>query len=342
MRIAVDVMGGDHGCGVVLEGIKEALVHEPTLRQIHVVGDQAVVKPLAARLGLRDPRVVLHHASEVLTMEDKPVVGLRRKKDCSILRAVDLVKDARAEAVISCGNTGGILAASTIRLRTLEGVERPAIGAVMPSRTGSWVLIDAGANPESTPLHLMHNAIMGSVYAREMLGIARPRVGILSNGSEEIKGTELTRAAMQLCRPLDLNFMGFVEGHNLFADEVDVVVADGFVGNIVLKSCEALGLAVISLLKDELTANPLRKLGAMLSATGLRSLKRRMDPQTYGGAPMLGLNGVVFKVHGSARAGAFKNAIRQVVQALRLRVNEAIVREIAAARELSSSAPAAA
>jgi len=341
MRIAVDVMGGDHGCGVVLEGIKEALAAEPALRELHLVGNDAVIKPLLTRLTLADTRIVLHHASEVLTMEDKPVLGLRRKKDCSILRAVDLVKDGHAEAVVSCGNTGGILAASTIRLRTLAGIERPAIAAVMPARHGSWVLIDAGANPESTPVHLMHNAIMGSVYAREMLGIARPRVGILSNGSEAIKGTELTRAAMQLCQPVGLDFLGFVEGHHLFADDVDVVVTDGFVGNIVLKSCEALGLAVISLLKQELTANPLRRLGALFSAAGLRSMKRRMDPQTYGGAPMLGLNGVVFKVHGSARAGAFKNAINQVVQALRLRVNEAIVLEIAAAQKLTGSVPAA-
>ncbi len=341
MRIAVDVMGGDHGCRAVIDGIKEALAAEPGIRELHLVGDESEINPALAELALRDPRIVVHHASEVLTMEDKPVVGLRRKKDCSILRAVDLVKDGRAEAVLSSGNTGGILAASTIRLRTLEGVERPAIAAVMPSRKGNWVLIDAGANPESTPVHLMHNAIMGSVYAREMLGISRPRVGILSNGSEEIKGTELTREASRLCRPLSLNFLGFVEGHNLFADEVDVVVTDGFVGNIVLKSCEALGLAVISLLKDELTANPWRRLGALIAAEGLRSMKRRMDPQTYGGAPMLGLNGVVFKAHGSARARAVSNAIGQVLRALRLRVNESIVREIAAAQKLTGTAQAA-
>lgn len=341
MRIAVDVMGGDHGCRVVIDGIKEALAAEPDIRELHLVGDESEIKAALAGLGIRDPRIRVHHASEVLTMEDKPVVGLRRKKDCSILRAMDLVKDGRAEAVLSSGNTGGILAASTIRLRTLEGVERPAIGAIMPARKGSWVLIDAGANPESTAVHLMHNAIMGSVYAREMLGIAQPRVGVLSNGSEDIKGTELTREALKLCRPIGLNFLGFVEGHNLFADEVDVVVTDGFVGNIVLKSCEALGLAVISLLKDELSANPLRRLGAMFSAEGLRSMKRRMDPQTYGGAPMLGLNGVVFKVHGSARARAVSNAIGQVVQALRLRVNESIVREIAAAQKLTGTAQAA-
>ncbi len=341
MRIAVDVMGGDRGCRVVIDGIKGALAAESAIRELHLVGNEAEINPALQASGLKDARVSVHHASEVLTMEDKPVVGLRRKKDCSILRAVDLVKDGRAEAVISSGNTGGILAAASIRLRTLEGVERPAISALMPSRKGSWVLIDAGANPESTPVQLMQNAVMGSVYAREMLGISRPRVGLLSNGAEEIKGTDLTREALKLCRQLDLNFLEFIEGHDLFADHVDVVVTDGFVGNIVLKSSEALGMAVITILKDELTANPLRRLGALLSAAGLRALKRRMDPQTYGGAPMLGLNGVVFKVHGSAQARAVQNAVAQVVQALRLRVNESIVREIAAAQKRTGSAQAA-
>jgi len=341
MRIAVDVMGGDHGCRVVIDGVNKALAVEPAIQEVHLVGNEAEIGSAMAELAVRDPRMRVHHASEVLSMEDKPVVGLRRKKDCSILRAVDLVKEGVAGAVISCGNTGGILAASSIRLRMLDGVERPAIGAVMPSRSGSWVLIDAGANPESSPLHLLQNAIMGSVYAREMLGVSRPRVGLLSNGAEEIKGNELTRATLKLCRQVNLNFLGFVEGHDLFGDHVDVVVTDGFVGNIVLKSCEALGMTVISLLKDELTASPIRKLGAMLSANGLRALKRRMDPQTYGGAPMLGLNGVVFKVHGSARAGSFKNALSQVARSLSLRVNESIGREIAAAARVMGSAQAA-
>lgn len=341
MRIVVDVMGGDHGCGVVIDGIKLALEAESAIEEIHLVGQQGRIESAIKEHGLTDSRVVVHHAEEVLTMEDKPVEGLRRKKDCSILRAVNLVRDGKAEAVLSSGNTGGILAASTIRLRTLPGVDRPAIGAVMPSQEGSWVLIDAGANPESTPINLMQNAIMGSVYAREMLGIKIPRVGILSNGSEEIKGTELTRETLKICRQLDLNFINFVEGHDLFGDTVDVVVTDGFVGNIVLKSCEALGMAVISLLKQELTSNPLRKLGALFASSGLKSMKRRMDPQTYGGAPMLGLNGIVFKVHGSARARAVQNAVLQVVQALRLRINESISREITLAQERVGSIQAA-
>ena len=341
MRIAVDVMGGDHGCAVVIDGVKHALAADQTIEQLHLVGNEPEIQAALCQLAAQDHRLKVVHASEVLTMEDKPVLALRRKKDCSILRAVELVRDGHADAVISSGNTGGILAASAIRLRTLEGVERPAIGAVMPAREGSWVLIDAGANPESTPVQMMQSAIMGSVYAREILGVTRPRVGILSNGTEETKGTELTREALRLCARLELNFAGFVEGHDLFGDTVDVVVADGFVGNIVLKSCEALGVTVNLLLKQELTANPLRKLGALFASGGLRSLKRRMDPQTYGGAPMLGLNGVVFKVHGSARARAVQNAIAQVVRTVRLGVNEAITREIARAQSKLGSAQAA-
>lgn len=341
MRIAVDVMGGDHGCAVVIDGVKQALAEDHAIQQIQLVGNEPEIQAALRQFALHDPRLKIVHASEVLTMEDKPVLALRRKKDCSILRAVDLVRDGQVEAVISSGNTGGILAASAIRLRTLDGVERPAIGAIMPAREGSWVLIDAGANPESTPVQLMQSAIMGSIYAREMLGIARPRVGLLSNGTEETKGTELTRQALKLCSRLDLNFVGFVEGHDLFGDTVDVVVTDGFVGNIVLKSCEALGLTVISLLKQELASNPLRKLGALFAASGLRTLRSKMDPQTYGGAPMLGLNGVVFKVHGSARARAVQNAISQVVRSLRLRVNDAITREIARAHREIGSAQAA-
>lgn len=333
MRIVVDVMGGDHGCGVMVEGVKAALQSDTSITELILVGQQTAIDEAVAKSQLRDSRLTIVHASEVLTMEDKPIAALRKKKDCSILRAVDLVKDGKADAVISSGNTGGILAASTIRLRQLEGVERPAIGAVLPSRTGAWVLIDAGANPEGTPLHLLQNAIMGSVYAREMLGIKSPRVGLLSNGTEETKGTELTRTALKLLQSANLNFLGFIEGHDLFGDHVDVVVTDGFVGNIVLKSSEALGMTVIDLLKAELTANPLRIFGALLAKGGLRALKRRMDPQTYGGAPMLGLNGTVFKVHGSARERAVANAIGQVTKAVALKVNDIIVREIAATNE---------
>src|SRR5205814_1056045 len=209
----------------------------------------ADIRAALKKTGLNDSRVQVLHASQVLTMEDKPVEGLRKKKDCSLLRAVDLLKDGRGQALISTGNTGGMVAAATIRLRTLKGVERPALAPVMPSEKGYFILIDGGATPECKPIYLAQFAIMGSLYCQKILGTRNPRVGILSNGTEDIKGTELTREAHSLCQNLGLNYVGYVEGHHLFQDQVEVVVADGFLGNIVLKSCESLGRAVGRFLK---------------------------------------------------------------------------------------------
>ncbi len=331
MRIVVDVMGGDHGCGVVVEGAKLALERNSAIQQLYLVGNESEIRAAIAAKSLHDPRVTVVHASQVLTMEDKPVEGLRRKKDCSILRSVDLVKDNQAEAVISTGNTGGLVAAATIRLRTLPGVDRPAIATVIPSEKSAFVLVDAGANPDCKPLHLLQFAIMGNIYAREILGHTNPRVGILSNGTEEMKGTELTREAAKLCAQADLNFLGYVEGHHLFADAVEVVVMDGFTGNIVLKTCESMGKAMVRTLKSELTANPLRKFGALLSAGAFKNIRKRMDPEAYGGAPLLGVNGNVIKAHGSARETAIMNAIRVSAQTVSHQINQLIVTEIAKA-----------
>ena len=264
MRIAVDVMGGDHGCGVVIEGVKRALDAERTVQSILLVGNQSEIRTAQEQAGFYDRRLEVVHASEVLTMDDKPLESIRRKKDCSMVRAIELVRDGKADAVISPGNTGALVAGS-LKLRRLEGIERPALAARMPSRTDDFVLIDAGANPVCEPSHLAQFAVMGSIYAREILGKSNPRVGVLSNGSERTKGNDLTREASRLCSLLDLNFIGYVEGFQLFDDAVDVVVTDGFTGNVVLKTSESLASALIRLIKTELSATPGRKLGAMLS-----------------------------------------------------------------------------
>jgi phosphate acyltransferase len=331
MRIVVDVMGGDHGCGVVIGGAKQALEEDATITELFLVGKEMEVRSALDRSGLRDSRVRVIHASEVLTMEDKPVVGLRRKKDCSIARAVELVKEGRADAVISPGNTGGVVAASTIKLRPLPGVDRPAIATVIPAQHNEFVLLDAGANVECKPLHLVQYAIMGSVYSREILGYARPRVGILSVGTEDVKGNELTLEAFRLCKQVALNFIGNVEGHDLFANRVDVVVCDGFVGNVVLKTAESLAMSVFGWLKQELTKNLLRKSGAWLAREAFHSIKRRLDPDTYGGAPLLGLNGNVTIAHGSAGESAIKNAIKYTARAYHNHINQTITGEIASA-----------
>lgn len=333
MRIAVDVMGGDHGCGVVVEGAKRALEADDAITQLYLVGHQSEIHAHLPQGGFRDHRVRVVHASEVLTMEDKPAASLRKKKDCSIARAVDLVHEGKADAVVSPGNTGGIFAAATFKLGRVEGVDRGAIATVIPTPDQDFVLLDAGANTECKPLHLAHFAVMGNIYAREILGYKKPRVGILSIGTEDTKGNELTLEAFKLCRHIDLNFIGNIEGHDLFHDRVDVVVCDGFVGNIVLKTCESLATAMFSFLKRELMVSARRKLGALLAQNAFRAIKRRMDPEGYGGAPLLGFNGAVMKAHGSAREKAIANAIRVATRNIQHHVNQTIAQEVAAANE---------
>ena len=333
MRIVVDVMGGDHGCKVVVDGARQALQHNRSIAALFLVGDETEIRRSLRELGCRDDRVTVVHASEVLTMEDKPVLGLRRKKDCSILRAVELIKDGKADALVSPGNTGGVVAASTIRLRPLPGVERPGIAAVIPAPENEFVLLDAGANVDGRPLHLAQYAVMGSVLSREILGYEKPRVGILSVGTEDVKGNDLTLEALRLCRQLDLNFLGNVEGHDLFSNRVDVVVCDGFVGNIVLKTCESLANGIFAWLKRELTATTLRKAGALLAKGAFRTIKRRVDPDTYGGAPLLGLNGTVMIAHGSAGPRAIMNAIHMASRAVHNHINQIMASEIQQARD---------
>jgi phosphate acyltransferase len=343
MRIAVDVMGGDHGCGVVIEGVKLALQANKEISALFLVGDKAEIHAALPQRGFRDHRVRVVHASEVLTMEDKPASAVRKKKDSSIVRAVELVREGKADAVVSLGNTGGIFAAATFRLGRIAGVERGAIATIIPRQDSEFVLLDAGANIECKPLHLAQYAVMGSIYSREILGRRNPRVGILSIGTEDSKGNELTLGAFKLCKHLDINFIGNVEGHDLFKNHVDVVVCDGFVGNIVLKTVESLALEMFSMLKHELTANPRRQLGALLAQNAFRAIRRRMDPEVYGGAPLLGFNGSVMKAHASAHDRAIASAIRFTADNLHHHVHQLIAREIARANErLAAIAPASA
>jgi len=326
-------MGGDHGCGVVIDGVRLALQANSAITEVYLVGNQAEIEPALKQSRCRDSRVRIVHASEVVTMDDKPLVGVRKKKDSSLLRAVELLEEGKAEALISPGNTGGLVAAATIKLRRLEGVERPAIATIVPSAKNEFVLIDAGASPECKAIHLAHFAIMGNIYSREILGRKNPRVGILSNGSEEMKGNDLTREALKLCQQLDLNFIGYVEGHDLFSDHVEVAVTDGFVGNLVLKTCESMGKGMLRMVKRELAANPIRKLGAALARNAFRTIKQRMDPDAYGGAPLLGLNGNVIKAHGAARERAIMNAIRVSMEAIEHHINDMIQHDILQANQ---------
>jgi len=330
-------MGGDHGCGVAIAGVKAALANDSSIAAVLLVGREADIRIAIEQNQLVDKRIEIVPASEILTMEDKPLEGIRRKKDSSMVRAIELVRHGKAHAVISPGNTGALVAGS-MKLGRLEGVDRPAIACRMPSRTQDFILLDAGANAVCEPRHLAQFGVMGSLYAKEILGLDRPRVGVLSNGSEESKGNDLTREAARLCSLLDLNFIGYVEGFDLFNDGVDVVVCDGFVGNIVLKTAESLGSNIIRMLKQELTATPIRKLGAWLARGGFRGLRRRMDPEVYGGAVLMGLNGVVIKAHGSSRERAMASAVRVAAQEIQHDLNQILISSIAIANEKLASA----
>src|SRR4051812_22789820 len=340
MRIAVDVMGGDHGCGVVIAGAKLALETNKKISALYLVGDHASIHASLPPGGFRDHRVKVIHASEVVEMEDRPAVALRKKKDSSIARVAELVAEGKADAMVSLGNTGGIFAAATFKVGRIEGVDRGCIATVIPRQGNEFVLLDAGANVECKPNHLAQFAVMGNIYSREVLGRKNPRVGVLSIGREDSKGNELTLSAFKLCKHLDLNFIGNVEGHDLFKDHVDVVVCDGFVGNIVLKTSESLAVAMFSMLKRELMHTAQRQIGAFLAKGAFHAIRKRMDPEVYGGAPMLGFNGLVFKAHASARERAIASAIRVTADAVQHRVNEFIAREISNAnKKLSAAEP---
>jgi len=333
MNIAVDVMGGDRGCEVVIDGLMQALKKCQQIETIQIVGNEIEISQSLDRLDNIDSRFQIVHASEVLSMDDKPVEGLRKKKNCSLAVAMDLVKTGKSDAIISPGNTGGVVAAAAIKLRTLSGIDRPGIAAVLPSKNKNFILLDAGANVEGKPRHLMHYAIMGDIYAREVLGITDPKIGLMSVGTEESKGNELTQETLRLCKGLDFNFIGNIEGHNLFSDELDVVVTNGFVGNVVLKSCEQLAEVLMGWLKDELSAGLMSKAGALLSQKAFRSLKKRIDPDNVGGAPLLGVNGTVTIAHGSASSLAIYNAICNTVEALDHNINKLIIDAVAKAND---------
>jgi glycerol-3-phosphate acyltransferase PlsX len=340
-RIAVDAMGGDLGPAEVVAAVKLALTQYPSLSPLTLVGDQAVLDPLLREAGLtRNSRLAVLHASEVVTMDDKPVLALKKKKDSSMVRAIELVKSGEAGAVVSCGNTGALMAAGTIKLRPMDGLDRPALGAICPREGGHFVLIDAGANPEARPEHLVHNAIVGSHYCRVRLGVKSPRVGLMTIGTEEGKGNALISGAHDLLRRTGdlINYTGPIEGFNVFTrhddfEPVDVVVCDGFVGNIMLKSWESLVLYFKTMLKEELNANPLRQTGALLSKGAFNAFKERVNPERYSGAPLLGLNGNIIKAHGSSNRRAIKSAIHAANDLLKADMNQHIVADIARANE---------
>ena len=326
MRIAVDAMGGDFAPQAIVEGSLLAVRECPDIELLYLVGDEKAVQAEIDRCGGNPGRVEIRHASEVVGMGESPATAVRRKKDSSINRAMDLVKSREADAVFAAGSTGAAVAAATLKLRTLEGLRRPGIAVAMPTPADKpIVLIDGGATTDCTPEILMQFAIMGSAYSRQVIGQAEPKVGLMSVGTEEAKGNALSKETFELLEQAPIRFIGNVEGHDLFEGKVDVVVCDGFTGNVILKTSESVAHAIGTWLKREMTKNPLRILGSLLLSGGLRSLKKKTSQKTYGGAPLLGVNGICIIGHGSSDAIATKNGILQAARAVSLRLNESIL-----------------
>jgi glycerol-3-phosphate acyltransferase PlsX len=303
------------------------LASEPDLRLI-IVGRGEVVRPLLGA-ALDDARCRFVEAAEVVTMDERPQDALRRKKNSSMRVTINLVEQGEASACVSAGNTGALLATARFVLGMVPGIDRPAIVSAVPSARGHTVMLDLGANPDCNEDHLVQFAVMGAVIAADLHGIQRPRVGLLNVGEEDIKGTEAIKAAHRRLAGSVINYCGFVEGDKIFSDDVDVVVTDGFTGNVALKTMEGLARFIGGAMKEEFTRSPLRKAGALAAKPALDALKARLDPRAYNGASMVGLKGVVIKSHGGADQLSFANAVRVAVTEARNGVPEQIVELLA-------------
>lgn len=310
MRVAVDAMGGDYAPGVVIEAVADALKEIPDVK-ILLVGHKEKLSYLLQKAHLEESeRLEFVHAEEVVEMGEPSTTAIRGKRRSSITVCTELVAEGRADAIASAGHTGAAVAATKVKLRMVKGVDRPAIAAILPAINGKFILIDAGANTDCTPLNLAQFAVMGEIYSQLTFGVKKPRVGLLSVGGEDVKGNSLTKETFKLLSGMPINFIGNVEGHDLFNLTADVVVCDGFVGNVVLKASESLAHAIGSWLKQVLMKNFFRKTGAILARHAFEDLKEISNAEEYGGAPLLGINGVCIIGHGASTPKAVKNAIR--------------------------------
>lgn len=323
MKVAVDAMGGDYAPEEIVKGAVEAVVKDGT--QIILVGKEERVQAELNKYHYPPELISCVHAPESIEMDEEPVPAVRRKKNASLVVATRLVKERTAAAIVSAGNTGAQMAASLFELGRIPGVERPAIATVFPSPGGPKVLIDSGANVDCKARHLVQFACLGSIYAREVLGIESPRVALLNIGSEPNKGNEAVVEAFQILeKTKNLLFAGNLEGRDFFTGDVDVIVCDGFLGNVVLKLTEGLVAALFMMIRSELKKNPLRSLGGVLVKPGFREILRKLDYTEYGGAPLLGVQGISIICHGSSRAKAIRNAIRFAQEAARKNLLELV------------------
>jgi len=326
--IAVDVMSGDRGAPECVPGALRALVADPQLELI-LVGNPEVIEPaLAGAPADVRARVAVHAAATVVGMSEHPREAIRRRKDSSMRLAIDLVKEGRAQGMVSAGNTGALTAMAHFVLKTVGPVERAPIMSAVPSRNGHTHMLDLGANTKASALQLAQFATMGSIVARDVFGIASPRVGLLNIGEEESKGHELVQEAHELIRAGSVNYVGFVEGNNIFDGSVDVVVTDGFTGNVALKAMEGLARLIVEQMRTEFTRSTLSKISGLLASPVLRRVGEGLDPRRYNGACMVGLTGVVVKSHGSADRVAFAQAVATAAAAMRRGLPAAISRAL--------------
>jgi glycerol-3-phosphate acyltransferase PlsX len=340
VTLAIDCMGGDHGPAVIVPAALRFLESNPEAAVILVGLREPVEAQLRRHRTPPSARVRVRHASEVVGMDEQPAAAVKRKKDSSMRVAIDLVKSGEAHAAVSAGNTGALMATAHFVLRALPGIDRPALVSVLPTLTGQTYMLDLGASPDCRPEHLLQFAVMGAILVSAIEHRERPSVGLLNIGAESIKGNQIVKQAGELLRASELNFAGNVEGDGIYLGGVDVVVCDGFVGNVALKTSEGLAKMIGMFLREEFTRNPLRRLAAFFAWPALAAFRRRVDPRRYNGATLLGLNGVVVKSHGSADRFAFGRAIERAAEEVRSGVLERITERLAIAE--SAALPEAA
>lgn len=326
MKIVIDAMGGDNAPQETVKGAVEAVKQFNV--DIFLTGHIEEIAKELEKHSYPKEKIEIVNCSEVIKTDEKPVVAIRRKKDSSLVVAINMVKDGKADAIISAGNTGAILAGGLFILGRMKGINRPALAPVYPTAKGVSILIDGGANPDCKPKNLLEFGVMGSLYANKLLNVDKPSVCLVNIGIEEGKGNELVKEAYEIFKKAPFNFQGNVEARDVSAGYADVIVCDGFTGNIILKLTEGVAGTIFKMLKKELMKSPIRKLGALLIKSGLKSFKKSFDYSEYGGAPFLGVKGVVIKAHGSSNAKAIKNAVRQAKILIETNIVEDIEKEI--------------
>ncbi|WP_058486329.1 phosphate acyltransferase PlsX [Defluviitalea phaphyphila] len=324
--IAVDAMGGDNAPNEIIKGCIEAL----NQNNIHIilVGNQDAIKNELNKYSYDETKISIIHTTEIITMEESPVVAIRSKKNSSMVVGLNLLKEKKADAFISAGSTGALLAGGTFLVGRIKGVKRPALAPLIPNKKGFSLLIDCGANMDAKPEYLLQFAQMGYIYMKNIMNIPSPKVGLVNVGTEKEKGNQLTKEAYTLMEKADINFIGNIEARDIPYGKADIVVCDAFTGNVILKYTEGFGLSLFDIIKEEIMSNAISKIGGLLLKSAFRNIKNRFDYTEYGGAPMLGLKGLVVKAHGSSNAKAISSAIKQAIKFKEQRIAEEIEQKI--------------